>query len=71
MATELLGAKGLGIMGWSSRWMLCMSEEERHGDITMGSKKRGRRRRRDVGGWMGSSQRRKARHKEQGPGFLK
>jgi hypothetical protein len=41
MATELLGAKGLALLRWSSRRMLCMPEEEVRGGITMGWTKRG------------------------------
>jgi hypothetical protein len=37
MATELLGAKGLALLRWSSRRMLCMPEEEVRDGITMGS----------------------------------
>ena len=37
LAADLLGAKGLGLLRWSSRRMLCMPDEEERGGITMGS----------------------------------
>jgi len=36
LAADLLGAKGLGLLRWSSRRMLCMPDEEERGGITMG-----------------------------------
>ena len=58
MAAELLGAKGLGLLRWSSRRMLRVPDaEEERGGIAVGSEKRGgadqievRRRRRRSGG---------------------
>ena len=36
LAADLLGAKGLDLLRWSSRRMLCMPDEEERGGITMG-----------------------------------
>ena len=57
MAAELLGAKGFGLLRWSSRRMLRVPDaEEERGGIAVGSEKRGGadqievRRRRSGGG---------------------
>jgi hypothetical protein len=70
MATELLGAKGLALLRWSSRRMLCMPEEEVRGGITMGSIDEARvQGRRAVGGLDGIDEAeeggREAREREQ------
>jgi len=40
LAVELLGAKGTGLLRWSSRRMLRMPEEEERGGITAAAEKR-------------------------------
>ena len=40
LAAELLGAKGTGLLRWSSRRMLRMPEEEERGGITAAAEKR-------------------------------
>lgn len=41
LAIDLLGAKGLGLLRWSSRRTLCMPDEQERGGIAMGSENRG------------------------------